>query len=657
MGSIVVCGLAPYNDYVLNNTFLVGNNLPLGAVLLLFFFVVFVNAPLRKWKPHRAFSAGEMTVAFSMTLVSCALPSSGLMRYFPATLVAPFYHARSDQEFLKLFESLHVPRWIFPSFGGKGARDWMNDPIVTGYMGRWTEGGWPPYWAWVKPALTWGIFLGAMYGALIAMVALVRRQWYENERLSFPLAQIYLNLLEEPERGKSLNALFHRKSFWIAFAAVFCLHAWNGLARYDPRHFTEIWVWYDINKLFSEPPWAYTDSKIRDAAIFFTVVGVTYFLPTTISFSLWFFYLADQLHLMWLGTYTGDPTVYGREDQHFGGVIAFAIAVIWIGRHHWKLLVAQALRGARPGEPTGKYISYRFGVWFLVGCVATMILWLMLAGAGIGAAVVMVLLLLLLFMVITRIVAEAGLVHGQLKVPIDRPFQMMVRAGWTHVVSQESYYLSTLLQATHYDFREVMPVYASHGVKMADQTLPADQRIGRRFIAALALALVVGYFTSFFSTLWVEYHYAFTKDVRAARVNDWGAYQNPYGAIVYQNVAYSKGQFPQPHSSAAHFSFGFVFTAVLSFLRLRFAWWPLHPIGYLMLGTFPIAHLWFSTFIGWLGKVLILRFGGARGYLNARPFFMGLIVGESMAAGFWLVMGIVLSSMHLPYRPINIMPG
>jgi hypothetical protein len=67
--------------------------------------------------------------------------------------------------------------------------------------------------------------------------------------------------------------------------------------------------------------------------------------------------------------------------------------------------------------------------------------------------------------------------------------------------------------------------------------------------------------------------------------------------------------------------------------------------------------LWFSIFWGWLAKVVILRFSGAKGYVNAKPFFLGLIVGESAAAGFWLITGIVLSMLNLPYRPINIMPG
>ena len=53
----------------------------------------------------------------------------------------------------------------------------------------------------------------------------------------------------------------------------------------------------------------------------------------------------------------------------------------------------------------------------------------------------------------------------------------------------------------------------------------------------------------------------------------------------------------------------------------------------------------------------MVRFGGARLYTAGKPFFLGLIVGESAAAGFWLAVGIVLSALDIPYRPVNIMPG
>jgi len=75
LGVVLICGLTPYNDYVLNNTFLIGNNLPIGVVMMLFLFTLLVNGPLNRFKPQWALSAGELTVAFSMTLISCALPS------------------------------------------------------------------------------------------------------------------------------------------------------------------------------------------------------------------------------------------------------------------------------------------------------------------------------------------------------------------------------------------------------------------------------------------------------------------------------------------------------------------------------------------------------------------------------------------------------
>ena len=69
-GVILICGLTPYNDYALNNTFLVGNNLPLGVTVLLFVFTIAINGPLCRRNSAYAVITGEVAVAFSMTLVS-----------------------------------------------------------------------------------------------------------------------------------------------------------------------------------------------------------------------------------------------------------------------------------------------------------------------------------------------------------------------------------------------------------------------------------------------------------------------------------------------------------------------------------------------------------------------------------------------------------
>jgi hypothetical protein len=420
-------------------------------------------------------------------------------------------------------------------------------------------------------------------------------------------------------------------------------------------------------KIMSNPPWSYVSNDFKTASVFFTAVGVTYFLSNSVGFSLWFFFVAMQVWRMILGSRTGDPTIYGFTDQHCGGAAAFIISILWVGRHHWKMVVAQAFRGHRSGEPKERYLSYRAAFWGLVGCMAVMIGWLWLAGATLAGATVVVLLLVSLYVLITRIIAESGLIHGQLQVPVNYPWAIAAIYGHPLISPVKTYYLASMVQSVHYDFREVVPVYATHGMKLLDVTqfggrdsrldTSHDRRTGPRIMALLLLSLVIGYFVSFASTLWVEYRFAWTQDVVAKLPNDWGSFNNPKTQIVDAVVQYSRSNYHPRESPAWNFAFGFGLVGALAALRLRFAWWPLHPIGFLMIYTYPETHLWLSILIGWLAKSLILRFGGTRMYSDAKPFFLGLIVGESVAAGFWLMLGILLSAMHVPYRPVNIMPG
>jgi len=81
---------------------------------------------------------------------------------------------------------------------------------------------------------------------------------------------------------------------------------------------------------------------------------------------------------------------------------------------------------------------------------------------------------------------------------------------------------------------------------------------------------------------------------------------------------------------------GSLFYCLLAFLRLRFLWWPFHPIGYAVANTFTMQYLWSPFFFGWLAKVIVLKFGGIKSYRNFVPFFLGLIMGETVGNGFWV---------------------
>src|SRR5439155_511516 len=82
-----------------------------------------------------------------------------------------------------------------------------------------------------------------------------------------------------------------------------------------------------------------------------------------------------------------------------------------------------------------------------------------------------------------------------------------------------------------------------------------------------------------------------------------------------------------------------------------FTAWPLLPVGYVISTVYFADWAWYSVMLGWLAKVLILRFGGAKLYQLSKPLFIGLIVGEALAGGAWLVINMVLASLHYDYQP------
>ena len=52
---------------------------------------------------------------------------------------------------------------------------------------------------------------------------------------------------------------------------------------------------------------------------------------------------------------------------------------------------------------------------------------------------------------------------------------------------------------------------------------------------------------------------------------------------------------------------------------------------------FITGQIWFSAFIAWLLKAIILQYGGPNLFPRLRPFFLGMILGEATTGGLWLV--------------------
>ena len=112
----------------------------------------------------------------------------------------------------------------------------------------------------------------------------------------------------------------------------------------------------------------------------------------------------------------------------------------------------------------------------------------------------------------------------------------------------------------------------------------------------------------------------------------------------------SQGGPSENHNRWAHIGIGAGITGGLGVLRLRFASWPLHPVGYLLVYHLPDA----EDLVQHHGRLAGKGAGGEVWrrvlYRAVQPLFMGLIIGEVGAAAFWLMVSLVLNAMGMQYN-------
>jgi hypothetical protein len=75
--------------------------------------------------------------------------------------------------------------------------------------------------------------------------------------------------------------------------------------------------------------------------------------------------------------------------------------------------------------------------------------------------------------------------------------------------------------------------------------------------------------------------------------------------------------------------------------RLRFTWWPLHPMAFVFLGGFPAIYTWFSFTLAWLLKIAVTKYGGARLYEQLKPLMIGIIAGSVLGGLLPVLVGSI----------------
>lgn len=636
LATALVCGLSPVNDILFTDTNLTAGYLPLSLVLIEFFLIVAVNAPLHRFAPRWALTGGELGVIVLMTLVACSLPSWGLTRFLVPLPATPFYLGREDSTFWRAFEGMKTSAWLWPV---ADVHDGRNSPTIEAFYVGLMNGESIPWRAWLRPAFAWGILAAALLTTLAALARLVYPQWAHHERLPFPLVQVQAALIEPPERGRSLNALFRSKSLWVAMILVMVVHGTTMLAAYSPRHFNSLSPGYNLAAVFSEPPLSFLNVKIKTATLSFIVVGATYFIRSRAAMSLWGVYLLVQMFDLSVRAGGGEISDGMFQDQHLGACIAFALGMAFIGRKHIATVVRNAV-GA------GEDSRYRLSFWLFLGGCATIVAWFLWAGVAWWMAPAICAFLVLAHLITARVVAETGLPIFRSSIQTSQLYSNLPIGATT---SRDIFFAGVGTSLGPLGTRDGLAGLTMEGLGVAESQMDVE-RERRRIGGAIVLTLIVGIVVAATVTIACQYARPTPTDRSLLPLgNNFGSIYVPMREVRNPVVSHAQnvesGRWPaKQHDPAVHMGIGFTIVTVLEVAALRLAWWPILPIGFIASHGAFISNTWFSIFCGWLAKVLIVRFGGAALYNTARPFFVGLIFGESLIGAIWLIVNAFVVS-------------
>jgi hypothetical protein len=600
------------------------------VVIVFLFFLVLLSRGIRKATGKPFLSPQELTVVYLMMLISSMISSRGLMEKLIPALVAVNYFANPANNWVDLFFK-HIHPWLVP-FNPRGGE---ASPIAVGFYEGLSKGTGIPWKAWVVPFLTWGSFVLVLFFGFLCISVILRRQWIDNEKLSFPLVQLPLEFVKDEEGGFIGNRLL-----WMGFAVPAVVFALNGLHEIFP-FIPGFPISGSINRYMTERPWS--DIFFTPVYLSFAAIGFFYFLPSQILLSLWFFFVLSRIQdviysalgmrLEGMPLY---PTRIYMGYQVAGAYIVLAGYLLYVSIPHIRDVVRKAL-GSNGGSD--EVLSYRVAFFGLIGSMAFSVAWCSFFGLSLWFSFFeMTIYLFVVALIMARSTSEAGLPMTETSFrPIDIYHLFFLKRS---LGPRNLTFLSLFDAVFTRDQRGLILTAFLDGQRMAEGV-----GIRRRdLLTPIVLGIGVSLIASASFQLWLPYR-------RGALGMYWYAYQgNPLWAFQDNAAAISGVDSPLGAMGISFFVVGIAVTSFLAVMRTLFWWWPFHPLGYALCASWTMIVFWFPVFIAWLLKTPILRYGGIGFYKKLRPFFLGMIFGEFSMAVVWTCVSWIFGT-RAPFFP------
>jgi len=514
------------------------------------------------------------------------------------------------------------------------ARKYFTDHDLPKYKENFSTffdgNGRVPWKLLMRPLLAWGLFATVLYWTYFCIMALARKQWVDNERLTFPIVIVPVTI----SQGGGNLRLFRNRMFVLGFLVAFVYALHLRLAGFISGLPT-ITLFVNLKTFLVNKPW----NAIPMFLIFVNIpmFALAFLVPKDITLSFVFFNAVMTLlyplgsALGWGGGSPQTPVALGRWPFYgeigFGAFTGVLLVGVWLGRKHIRDVVIKAFAGRREIDDADEPMPYRlaffgmvFGLVFLVGFACY-------AGMRVSLALLFFGIFFVYIFGITRVRAESALMGvGGPDWWGGTPEALFRGYAGSADLHPKSFAVMSNLSWVCGTPEGIMPPHQMEGFKMAGQANGST----RKLMLCMMVGVVVTLPLSIYCTHKGNYY------TGAASVA--GNQPIGFGARILSTVAEHlerKPKVDKPGLIAT--ATAIAFSLFLAAMRSRFLWWPLHPVGFALGWSFWANSHWFSWLLAWAVKSLSLKFGGASTYRKILYMCIGLLVGTYTNSAIWLV--------------------
>ncbi|MFC1714953.1 DUF6785 family protein [Candidatus Poribacteria bacterium] len=570
------------------------------------FFLSILNIAFQKMFPGQGLRQNELIIIYVMMCLVTTMcgettqPLVGLMGH-------AFQYATPENEWKELFWR-YLPGWLTVSESGA---------LQDVYRGESSLYGYDHIHAWLRPVLLWFSFFFIAVMVMFCINVIFRRRWIEHEKLAYPIIQLPSEMV-----GRGGAKFFKSGTMWTGFAIAGGITLVNGLHYFHPSvpmlpiRSLEIGHYF-TTKPFDEIGWT-------PVCFFPFVIGLAFFVPQDLALSYWVFYLLWKVH--YIANSILDINVmpvlgkgYYTPPQAAGAYAGLAIWLIFACRKYLKSILKKAIIGGSQMDDSREPMRYRWAVLGVLLGGGFMFAFLYRAGMSLWVIVLFLSFYYMAHLLATRLRSQLG--PPAHEIGVISPTAIIPEVIGARTLAPQNLTLLAFFHGFNRAYRSSPMPHQLEGFKLAETSKMNG--------GILSLSMVLSIFVGSFFAFWMKLHHSY--QVGLPQWSGWESFNR------LQRQLYHMGELNW--STNIYALMGVATVVLLSVMRLRFIWWPLHPVAYPLASDWTANWIWFPVFIGWVLKGSTLRYAGLRGFRKVAPLFLGLILGDYVVGGTWRLIG------------------